>query len=449
MSVFKIKNGLDIPIGGRATVTVATGNPPKSVALLGPDYAGMKPTFLVAEGDTVKLGQVLFIDKKRPAIKFTSPGAGKILSIHRGAKRAFLSIIIQLQGKDRESFTAHPAEKIAALTPEQIKKQLLESGLWTALLERPFGKVADPDAVPSSIFVTAMDSNPLAPPVDVIVQQKAGDFRTGLEILAGLTGGKIYVCKKTGTEIPVPNLAGLSVNAFSGPHPAGLPGTHIHFLDPVSRNKKVWSIGAQDVAAIGHLFSTGELDVERTIALAGPGVKNPRLIKTRIGACVSDIVENELRPGEQRCIAGSVLSGNQAKDEVDYLGRYHQQISVVPESRKRVLFGWLDPGAGFYSMKNIVLSKLLGMKKLSFSTAVHGGRRAIVPSGNYEAVMPLDILPTYLLRALAVDDVEEAEALGCLELVEEDLALCTFGCPSKIDHGTNLRRNLTIIEKEG
>jgi Na+-transporting NADH:ubiquinone oxidoreductase subunit A len=211
----------------------------------------------------------------------------------------------------------------------------------------------------------------------------------------------------------------------------------------------VWYIQVQDVIAIGILFTTGILDVSRIISLAGPGARNPRLIRTRIGASVSDITRDELKEGEQRVISGSVFSGHTAEGVTGFLGRFHQSASVIPEGRKRVFMGWLSPGFNLFSVKNILLSGLLPKKKFIFTTALHGGRRSIVPIGSYEKVMPLDILPTYLLRALAVDDVEEAEKLGCLELDEEDLALCTFVCPSKINHGENLRRNLTLIEKEG
>jgi Na+-transporting NADH:ubiquinone oxidoreductase subunit A len=239
------------------------------------------------------------------------------------------------------------------------------------------------------------------------------------------------------------------VEEFAGNHPAGNPGTHIHFLDPVHRHKEVWHAGAQDVSAIGILFTRGTLYMDRIVSLAGPDVKNPRLIRTRLGASLSDLTSRECNPGLRRIISGSVFSGHTADGPTAFLGRYHQQITVLPEDRSRTFLGWLSPGLNLFSVKNIVASRLFPRRKLDFTTSTHGGKRAIIPIGSYEKVMPLDILPTHLLRALAVNDIDEAEKLGILELDEEDLALCTFVCPSKINHGENLRRTLTLIEKEG
>jgi Na+-transporting NADH:ubiquinone oxidoreductase subunit A len=293
-----------------------------------------------------------------------------------------------------------------------------------------------------------MDTNPLAPSVPKIIQEKERQFANGLTVLSKLTRGRLFLCTAPGANLPVPRLESLTVAEFNGPHPAGNAGTHIHFLAPSGRSRQSWYVNAQDVIAVGILFTTGQLSVERVVSLAGPSVKNPRLIKTRIGASLSDLTEGELRDGANRIISGSVLSGHSADKETAYLGRYHQQVSVIPESGAREFLGWLNPGMHLFSIKNIVLSSLFRVKNFRFSSALHGSRRAIVPVGSYEKVMPLDILPTYLLRSLEVDDIDEAEKLGCLELDEEDLSLCTFVCTSKIDHGAELRRNLTLIEKE-
>ena len=219
--------------------------------------------------------------------------------------------------------------------------------------------------------------------------------------------------------------------------------------DPVSRNRHVWHVTAQDVVAIGHLFTTGKLYLDRIVSLAGPGVANPRLLKTRLGASLEELTAGELKDGEQRVISGSVWSGHIAADDVRFLGKYAQQVTVLPEGREKEFLGWMAPGFDKFSIKNLVASRMVPGKKFAFTTALNGGQRAIVPIGNYEKVMPLDIIPTFLLRAMAVDDVEDAEKLGILELDEEDLALCTFVCQSKLDYGPMLRRNLTIIEKEG
>ena len=449
MGLTKIKKGLTLPITGDPEQVISESNIPKRVAVLGDDYVGMKPTMEVKVGDRVKLGQVLFSDKKMPAVKYTSPGAGKVIEINRGEKRHFLSVVIELDGNEEINFQSYSETKLDSLTRKEIVDQLLDSGLWTSLRARPFSRVANPDVQPHSIFITAMDTNPLAPDVDKIIEGNKPNFITGLKILSRLTEGKLHLCKSPAAKIPVNGVDRLNIEEFDGPHPAGNVGTHIHFLDPVGRNKTIWHISAQDVISVGILFSTGKLNTERIVSLAGPGVKNPRLIRTRMGAAISDIVEGELNEGDNRVISGSVFMGHSAEGPVDYLGRYHQQISVLVEWRDRKFFGWLSLGSNLFSVKRILISCLTPKKKFNFTTALQGGKRAIVPSGSYEKVMPLDILPTYLLRALAVSDVEESEALGCLELDEEDLSLCTFVCPSKIDHGINLRRTLTIIEKEG
>jgi Na+-transporting NADH:ubiquinone oxidoreductase subunit A len=409
----------------------------------------MKPKFAISIGDSVKLGELLFTDKKTPSIRYTSPGSGKVIEINRGEKRMLLSVVIALEGSDEITFNSYSEHELPSLDRKKVVDLLLESGLWTSLRSRPFSKVADPDAVPHSLFISAMDTNPLAPSVAKILAGDERLFRNGLTVLSRLTEGRVYLCKSPAETIPQVQIDSLSVVECSGPHPAGNVGTHIHFIDPAGRNKQIWYINAQDVVDAGMLFTTGKLNVKRLISLAGPSVRNPRLIKTRIGASVEDITSGELKEGEHRMISGSVFSGHTAHEATGYLGRYHQQISVIPEERKKKFLGWLSPGGNLYSVKNILMSALSPHKKFDFGTSTHGDHRAIVPVGAYEKVMPLDIMATYLLRALAVDDVEEAVKLGCLELDEEDLALCTFVCPSKIDHGSELRRNLTVIDKEG
>jgi Na+-transporting NADH:ubiquinone oxidoreductase subunit A len=358
-------------------------------------------------------------------------------------------VVVRLQGKDELTFHAYAENKLMTLKRQKVMELLLESGLWTALRSRPFSKVADPAALPHSLFVTAMDTNPLAPSVAKTLAGKEKDFTNGLTVLSRLTEGTLYLCKAPGDSIPQAPVESLRTVEFSGPHPAGNAGTHIHFLDPVNRNKQAWYIHAQDVVAVGKLFTTGRLDVERVVSLSGPSLKNPRLIRTRIGASLVDVTSGEIKEGDPRVISGSVLSGHTAEDATAFLGRYHQQISVIPEQRTREFLGWFMPGLDRYSIKNVVASRFFPNRRFDFSTSLNGEERAIYPLGCYEKVMPLDILPTPLLKALAVDDIEEAETLGCLELDEEDLALCTFVCPSKINHGEILRRNLTLIEKEG
>jgi len=440
---------LDIPVKGEPEQAIYDGPPVNTVALLGYDYVGIKPTMTVAVGDQVKLGQALFSDKRNPTVSFTSPGAGKIVEINRGARRILQSVVIELNGDDEESFERYDEADLGTLSAQQVMDNLLASGLWTALRTRPYSLVPDPGSQPQAIFITAMDSNPLAARADVIIQDAAQDFDNGLKVIAKLTKSKLYICKYPEANIAVPQAVPFVTADFSGPHPAGLVGTHIHFLDPVNAEKEVWSLNYQDVIAIGRLFTTGRLHVERVISLAGPVVNRPRLIRTRLGASTEDIVRDELDDVDCRVISGSMLSGRRAAGWASYLGRYHTQISVLKEGGERHFLGWLSPGMNDYSASNVFVSSFFKKRKFSFTTSQHGSPRAMIPIEPYQDVIPMDILAVPLLRALLVGDTESAQKLGCLELDEEDLSLCTFLCPSKYEYGPVLRENLTQIEREG
>ncbi len=449
---FVIKKGLDVPITGQPKQVIENGNKVKSVAILGTDYVGMKPTMLVSEGDTVKLGQILFTDKKNPGVNFTSPGAGIVKSINRGDKRVLQSVVIELKGATQESFDKYDGAALASLDVEKIKANLIRSGLWTSLRARPYGKIPAIDSKPKSIFVTAIDTRPLAADPAVVIKERASDFVNGLHVLSRLTDGKTYVCKATGADLPKCDNGSVVVSEFSGPHPAGLPSTHIHFIDPVSTDRFVWYIDYQAVMAIGALFTSGKLNVERVVALAGPTVKNPRLVRTRVGANISELVAGELADVESRVISGSVLHGHHADNWKAYLGCYHLQISVLQEGRAREFFGWIVPGKDKYSALDVYITGKQDRKtgrKYPLTTNKNGSNRAIVPVGIYETVMPMDILPTPLLKSIIVGDSDQAQLLGCLELDEEDVSLFTFVDPGKHDFGPVLRANLTKIEKEG
>lgn len=449
---FTIKKGLDIPITGEPEQAIHGGPAVTSVALLGPDYVGMRPTMLVAEGDRVKLGQTLFTDKKTPGVNYTAPATGVVTSIHRGARRVFQSLVIRLEGDEEETFRAYTREELARLSRGQVRENLLASGLWTALRTRPYSKMPPPDSVPHSIFVPAMDSHPLAPKADVVINPYNQDFVDGLTVVSRLTDGKVFVCKYPGADIPTNGSNQVTVAEFSGLHPAGLVGTHIHFLDPVSATKTVWHLHYQDVIAVGKLFTTGRLWTERTISLAGPLVHRPRLIRTRLGANTEELVHEEVPHVRSRVISGSILLGHRAAGWATFLGRYHAQLCVLPEGGKRSLrafLGWMGPGPDKFSSKNVFISSFFRQRRFPLDTMLNGSPRAMVPIGTYEQVMPLDILPTQLLRALVVEDTDVAQALGCLELDEEDLALCSFVCPSKYEYGPLLRANLALIEREG
>ena len=447
------KKGLDLPITGEPEqVIYNNAGAIRSVALLGTDYVGLKPSMKVSEGDKVKLGDVLFADKQYPEIVYTAPGAGVVTAINRGERRVLNSVVIELSGNDAVKFKSYAPTKLSGLTGEQVRENLLASGLWTSLRTRPYSHAPDPASSPHSIFVTAIDTSPLAARPEVVIAERAADFQNGLVVIAKLTEGRVFLCKSPGAKLPLPELAQLEVAEFEGPHPAGLVGTHIHFLDPVSPTKTVWHLDYQSVMAIGSLFTTGKLNVERVVSLAGSLVANPRLVKTRVGANLSDLVKGQLKSGKDpRVISGSVLHGRQAEGWSDFLGRFHNQVSVIPENREREFMGWVVPTGKKYSFLNVLLTSLPQARgrKFAFTTTKYGSPRAIVPVGVFEDVVPLDILPTQLMRYLIVGDTDMAQALGALELDEEDLSLCTFVDPGKHDFGPVLRRNLTQIEKEG
>lgn len=443
-----IKRGLDIPIMGAPQQRIERANPVRSVALLGGDYPGIKPRLLVEEGDRVKLGQTLFISRTQPSIRFTAPGCGVIQNIELGARRILHSIRIKLDGEDEESFDSYQTEDLLSLKPRVIREGLLASGLWTAFRTRPYSRIPDPEQTPHALFVTAIDTNPLSARPGIVIAQAAEAFRDGLSVLSRLLEGKVFVCTDPREELLLPDLPNIQAVAFDGPHPAGLVGTHIHFLAPVSARRTVWHLGYQDVIAIGRLFRTGRLDPERIISLAGPVVMNPRLLRTRIGAHTGELVSKELEPVACRVISGSILAGHHAAGWASCLGRYHNQVSVLPDSSVREFLGWLSPGVSKFSASRVLLSSIFKRKSYWMTTLQNGSPRAMVPIGSYERVMPLDTLATQLLRALLVRDTDTAQGLGALELDEEDLALCSYVCPSKYDYGPVLRETLNLIEKE-
>ena len=445
--MINIKRGLDLPIAGAPAQRIEAGRPVRSVAVIGFDYPTMKPTMAVQVGDRVKLGQILFSDKKSEGVHYTAPGAGVVSAVHRGEKRVLQSVVIDLDGDEEVTFTSYSPAQLDGLSSEQVRENLQQSGLWTALRTRPFSKVPAIDATPASIFVTAIDTHPLAADPAIIIAEQPEAFEAGLKVLTNLA--KVFLCKAPDASLPGESLAKVQVESFSGPHPAGLAGTHIHFLDPVSASKSVWTIGYQDVMAVGKLFTSGRLSVERVVSLAGPVVEQPRLVRTRLGANLDELTAGELQPGANRVVSGSLLGGRTAHGAFAYLGRYHQQVSCLREGKEREMLHYMRPGVDKHSILNIYISKLMAGKKFSFSTSTNGSPRAMVPVGNYEEVMPLDVLPTQLLRALIVGDTEVAQKLGCLELDEEDLALCSYVCAGKYEYGPILRDNLTRIEKEG
>tara|TARA_B110000003_G_scaffold131029_1_gene133164 strand:+ start:459 stop:1799 length:1341 start_codon:yes stop_codon:yes gene_type:complete len=443
-----VRRGLDLPIAGTPEQVVHEGPAISQVALIGSDYHGMKPTMAVREGDLVKLGQLLFTDKKNESAKFTAPAAGKVIAVNRGERRVFQSLVIDIEGEEAETFPVFAADSLLHLDRTVAIANLVNSGHWVAFRTRPFSKVPTADSIASSIFVTAMDTNPLATDPTVVIAERTDDFANGLKVLTCLTEGPVNVCSAPNVSIPGNEIEGVREINFSGPHPAGLAGTHIHLVDPVSATKTVWSIGYQDVIAIGHLFTTGKIDTRRVISLAGPQVTQPRLLSTRLGANVNQLVIGELVNDENRVISGSVLSGRKAASEFAFLGRYHNQLSVIREGRERQPFHYLRLGFDKHSALPAFISSF-SKKLFNMTTSTNGSERAMVPVGGYERVTALDILPIQLLRSLIVSDTQMAQSLGCLELDEDDVGLYTYVCVGKHEYGRILRDNLTKIEKEG
>jgi Na+-transporting NADH:ubiquinone oxidoreductase subunit A len=384
---FRLRRGLDLPLTGAPENTIVDAPRVRAVALVGLDYLGLRPALQVQVGDRVRLGQCLFTHKKLPGVRFVSPGSGEVQAINRGQRRVLQSVVVRLDPNEApaEPFPALRGRSLGALDRGTVVDRLLQSGLWTAFRTRPFSKIPAADAEPAAIFITAMDSNPLAADPAAIIEQQ-----------------------------------------------------------PES-----WTVGYQDVIAIGKLFTEGVLWTERIVAVGGPMIDKPRLVRTRLGASVDDLIAAELPPRECRVISGSVLSGRRAAGWAAYLGRYHNQLSVLAEGRERELFGWIRPGRRKFSATRVFVSSLFRRRRFALSTSQNGSARAMVPIGIYESMMPQDLLPTQLLRAILVQDTSAAQTLGCLELDEEDLALCSFVCPGKYDYGPALRANLDLIEKEG
>jgi Na+-transporting NADH:ubiquinone oxidoreductase subunit A len=417
--------------------------------VLGLDIHGLKPTMLVAPGDRVALGQPLFEDKKNPGVRYVAPGAGRIVELHRGERRALISVVIELDGgsAERIALQSYGGKPVEALSAADLRALLIEAGLWDAFRTRPFSLAPAVDARPSAIFITATDTRPHAPPPRLVLADRLDDFRRGMAAVARLTDGPTFLCQGAGASYDVP--AGVQVAQFEGPHPSGNAGWHIHRLLPANLHRIVWSIGYQDVVAIGHLVATGELDVSRVISIGGPGAARPRLLRTRLGASLDDLTRGEVKPGTQRIISGSVLDGRARTGPGDaFLGRHHLQVAVLPEAGEREMFGYIQPGLEKFSVTNTVLGALRSAHRFAFDTSTNGSPRAMVPIGSYERVMPFDMLPTFLLRALITKDDVRAVDLGAIELDEDDIALCTYVCPGKYEYGPLLRSALERIEKE-
>ena len=450
--MIRIKKGLNIPINGSPTEEIVDSIRSRSVAVLGNDYVGMKPTMLVEEGDRVKLGQALFEDKKNPGVIFTSPAGGKVESINRGDRRVLQSVVIEVeQEEETEEFNRYSEDELDKTTSAEIRSQLIKSGSWTAFRTRPYSKIPGVEEIPNNIFISLLDTQPLSPNPEIITTLNTDNFNFGLKVLKRLIDCPIHISTGPNSNLDLPEDDQVIKHIFSGPHPAGLVGTQMHYISPASLSNINWTIGYQDVIAIGAQFRTGKIFVERVVSLAGPQVNEPKYLKTRLGACTDEVTAGQLTQRENRVISGSVISGREAIGPYAYLGRYHNQISVVaePNSKDREFMNWLTPGPRKFSKIPLFLSSLFPKKLYKFKALMNGSDRPIVPIGVYEEVLPLNFLPAMLLRNIVLMDTEKIQALGGLELDEEDLSLCSFVCPGKYDFGSLLRAGLTKIEVEG
>ena len=444
MQSFRLKKGLDLPVTGAPDQVINDAPPVRHVAVLGADYVGLKPRMEVAEGDEVRRGQPLFVHKEAEAAQMVAPMTGKVVAINRGARRVLQSVVIEVT--DAADTGVDFSGVGNGDSAEGLTEKLCAAGLWTAFRTRPYSKLPVPGTAPQAIFVTAMDSEPLSADAALIIAEASDAFAKGLAAVAKLTEGKTFLCQAPGSALA--EVPGVEVACFEGPHPAGLAGTHIHFLHPVRADDMVWTIGYQDVIAIGRLLETGHLDPRVTVALAGPEAKNPRLLRTVMGASTDELTEGEVVTDSPRVISGSILSGRQAEGPTAFLGRFARQVTVIREDRDQHPMGWIRPMGKKYAVQP-VLASAFAKRLFPLTSNLNGGRRAMVPTGTFETLMPQDYLPTQLLRALLVMDTDVAQQLGAMELDEEDLGLIGFACPAKYEYGLALRDSLTKIEKEG
>ncbi|MBA2500266.1 MAG: Na(+)-translocating NADH-quinone reductase subunit A [Chitinophagaceae bacterium] len=444
----KIRKGLNINLAGEAEKVVSDFALPETFAIKPPDFIGVTPKLLVKQGDEVEAGTPIFYDKNNEGVKFCSPVSGEVIEVMRGDKRKILEIKILA---DKEIIYM-PFEKADLQNQDRddVMKTLLNSGAWPFIRQRPYGIIANPDQIPKAIFISAFDTSPLAPDYDFIMQGQDMDFQTGIDALQKLTDGKIYLNLNGAKEqAPVFTKAkGVDINYFSGPHPAGNAGVHIHHLNPVNKGETVWCINPQDVLIIGRLFNHGKFDASRMVALTGSHITSPQYYKTLVGSAVSHIIEDGgIKDGINRIISGNVLSGHQI-EQTGYMNFFDDQLTIIPEGNEPEFMGWLAPGLKKFSASRTFFSWITPTKKYFVDTNLHGEERPFVVSGEYEKVFPMDIYPVQLLKAIMIEDLELMENLGIYEVVEEDFALCEFICTSKIPSQSIIRHGLELARKE-
>lgn len=446
MKQFSLRKGLDLPILGAPRDGIHDAMPVRSVGLLGEDYIDLKPRIVVSEGDLVQAGTPVMFDKNMPEALIVSPVAGRVRAINRGARRKLISVVIDVDDSAGDPVDFSTVGDIT--TREGLVERLCAAGLWTSLRTRPYSKVPAPDSQPVAIYITATESEPLGADPMVAIRDDNAAFAAGVAAVARLSDGPTYLCQNDDSPLPGHDAEGVEAVRFNGPHPSGLAGTHMHFLTPPTGHDFVWTIGYQDVIAIGRLLQSGHHDARRIVALTGPACKDPRILRTLAGAALDDLCQNDHAVEPVRMISGSVLSGRAGVGDSAYLGRYARQITLIEEDRKQIPMGWIRPMMSKFAVQP-VLGSALSKRRFPLTSNLNGGRRAMVPLGTFEQLMPQDFLPTQLLRALLVTDTDQAQLLGALELDEEDLGLVGFACPAKYEYGSALRDCLTKIEKEG
>jgi Na+-transporting NADH:ubiquinone oxidoreductase subunit A len=445
--VYKIRKGLNINLAGKAEKFFGKTNPSEFYAVKPGDFHGLVPRLEVKEGSEVKAGATLFVDKNQPEVCFTSPVSGKVVSINRGERRMILEVVIQSDGLlEYESFrSGNPLD----LSPEEVAANLLKSGLWPAIKQRPYNIIANPKDTPKSIFISAFDTAPLAPDYDFVIQGAEADFQTGINVLSRLTTGKIHV--NVSAEYPASpaftKVQHAQTNYFRGPHPAGNPSVQIQQLDPINKGDIVWVVSPQDVIAMGRLFSRGVYDASKLIALTGSEVINPRYYRIIGGASIKSLVDGNVHKTEHRYISGNPLTGRRV-NHAGYLGYYDSQVTVLPEGDHFEFLGWAMPGFNKYSYSRSFWSWLFPDRSYLMDTNLNGGHRPFVITGLYERVFPLNVYPMQLLKAVLAEDVDQMERLGIYEVAEEDFALCEFVCPSKTEMQILIRKGLDLMKQE-
>ena len=450
MATFCIKKGRNIPLKGAASKEIINLPVSQRIAIQPQDFRGLKLRPIVKVNDPVRVGTPILMDKNNPDVRVLSPASGRVVVINRGEKRVLLEIVIELDGKqEAEGFSSYSQDQLKNISREDAIKSLLQGGMWPVIRQRPFSRVANPHDKPKSIFIHAMNTEPLAPDVDFILSQEdEREFQAGLEVIKKLTKGQVYLCAAAGSKSKsITGAQGVEVHYFAGQHPAGNVSTHIHYLNPINKGDIVWYVEAQDLLKIGALFLKGNYPSVRTVIVTGEGAKNRLYVKTIMGSPVSALLQgSDLQA--KRCISGSVLTGKNIGAN-GFLRFYDSQFTIIPEGGERQFLGWLTLGFGQFTLSRTCVSAFLPCREYSLDTDKNGSDRAIVMNQIYDSLVPLDILTYFLVKAALAGDIEEMEKLGILECDEEDFALCTFACPSKVDVGGIIRQGLDLIEKEG